>query len=1242
MKLSRWNVVLFVLVGALALIVLVGLPGPHDEASSFSGFDTRTGLEIETVWQLLARARQSGDARTALAMLEGISGTAATLPLIRTAVTLLRKELSPLEDTGVDAAVLLELALEQPGAWAEELVGLGEDSAVARETEAFFAPLVTEAVTNTMIGVDARAANLQAGLGRSGLDPRSAAALARSFASLGRPRAARRWRLRALAAHVTPNDDRLSAALREGLVADALAYGRLTEAWLVQSGAPYVEESELEAFLLRRARVASWIGLDEARVDALEAVLAVTNDDAAIKAAREDLVALYPAIGRPEAAVPHAVELARSIGEVAHMEAAARLALESGYTSDGLSILAEVVPKLEGDARRALSQKIADLALQDLRPRLAIEALERELAVAFDGEVAARLDGLYRRLGLDDLLLRSLETRLAAGDVSVGAELVSLLVARGERSAVARVVASLAGVPIEAERAPHVLARASESEALREVTLPRDFGAPMFDARIRPEALLAMVRRLRPLFDQSQVREVVAQALERFPQHAESIELRAELLDLEPDPLRRCDAARELALSFPDRADLAKLWIERATWTERVTKEIEAREHYAALVAHDHDNLRLLADLYEAAERRAEALTLWRRLADAEGVHSRAQRRLIEALFAHGRTDDAIEAIVAIANSDGSSVEHLLEAADILFAEERPEAALAYYRKVLELDERHAHALLRCGLILSWTGRASTAITYLERRLAVSNEDRATVSFYLGEALFAAERGSEARRVHKEVARELGARTGASFDERVMLAKALLRISDVTKARVLFAELVREQPSNEEVALDHAEACVLARDFEAAYGTTAKLLAVDPSHRRALRVHAAALTKEERFDEAALHLERHLELHGEDAGLLADLAHVQEERAELHAARDAYRRFLQLRPGDAHGSANEARLFDVTASTLRTTVLSSRVGNDEAFELREHGSFETGREDTRIFASLGYGEWRGYAAGHRGGTSEVVARSALVDVGAEWRYGAKRSLAAGFFAAPDVPGSDVGAFVAGRLIGDEPYHLVEARLAWNELWAEPAAAAGLEGRATSLEVATWLEVGDAWWLGAESRLRRLSALFDGGVARSDDEWQASASLGRRLTAGPLVTTPLWRARHVASAREGSPVAHSGAARALLAQAWLTLASSGFAGNADLPSALPIARRSTSVQATIAAERSFAEGFGVAASAHLGHEFHSGDVLWGTSTAATWRPSRHHEFSLTAASGSTLGRSGNEASLRLGLQWVVRW
>ncbi|MCB9890818.1 MAG: hypothetical protein H6833_04165 [Planctomycetes bacterium] len=1236
---------LFALVGALALIVLVGLPGPRDESAATAGFDSRTGQKIQTVWDLLANARQSGDARIALSILDQIRGAAAALPLIRSSVDLLRRELDPLVDSGIDDVVAASLrAVESSELWSR-IESTGSDVQVARDTEAFFAPFVSDEVTNTMLGVDARAAKLldRASREDSTIDRGHAVALARSYRALGRPRAARRWTLRALrSSEPTRDATRLATTLREDLIADALAYGRLHEAWLLQDGDPYVDESGLEAFFERRARIASWLGFDEERVDALERVILLAQDPDTLAKARTDLVALYPAIGRPEAAVPHAVELARNAGEAAKMEAAGYVALESGRTDEGLDILSEVLELLEGDEQRALATKIADFALQDLRPQLAVTVLRKQLARDYDTEVAARLDGLYRRLGMDDALIESLEARLESGDASVGSELLSLLVARGDRGRVARVALRLAGVPVLVARSHQILPRASETEASREIALPSYFGSTMFDSRIRPEALLAMVRRLRPLFDQPQVREVVREALARFPRHTDSIDLRAELVDLEDDPVRRNAAARELAASHPERTDLVRLWIERASWTENGPLEIEARERLLAMEGDDRDNLRKLGDLYEAEQRREDALSVWRRLADAEGVHSPAQRRLIQVLFALGRTEDAIAAVSSIAESEGATSKDRLEAADLLFAENRPEAALAFYRAVLRDDDRHAIALLRCGQILSWGGESNAAIPYFEKRLAVTSDDRASVLFDLGEALFSATRISEARRTHERAIEDLRAISTPTVTQKSMLAKAYLRVGRARDASLLLHELAAECPTDVDLVLDHAEACILLGDMDGARGRTTSVLAREPDNRRALRIQANAFTKQRRYSEAIASYERFLAAVGEDAYVLSDLAHVRELEGDYDGAHDGYRRWLTLRPDASEASTNELRLFDKTATTLRTTVESMRIGRDHALEIREHASLTVDDGRTRVFGSIGHGEWSGRAAGYRNGSENVRSNSVLVDVAAERRHGGNFAFAGGVFGHPGVEGAAIGAWTALRLVEPEPYRLVEGRLAWNELWDEPAAGVGLEGRVHSLELATWMELGASWWVGGDARLRHFTVRPDDSVRRDDTEWSSSISFGRRLSEGPVAVVPTWRSRHEGSAREGIRLESTDAERGTLAQAWLSLQSSRMLEGERLQDHLPVAARSDSLQATVAAERFVANGLGLGLTGHVGHEFWTRDFLWGVSGSTTWRPSRGHELSLTASSGSTIGRAGNQSSVRLGLQWTVRW
>lgn len=1244
MNLPRWNLVLFALIGVLAVIVLVALPG---ERGDRGGFDTRTGLRSDTIWEVMSKARRSGDARVALFILERLRGSVSEAPLVQNALGILKAELDTPQLREIDIeAVATKPLLDR---WAV-LASKSDDEVIARATASFFRPVIDELEDGDVRGPDVRSVLLVAQLKVTedeDLRQRLPAieALVRSYAASGRARAARRWRLRGL------QIDPANSFLRDGLTKDAIAQGRLGEAWIAQAGEVQLDEAteDVEAFWDRRSKLATWLGLQEQRALALEKSLSLTKDAERAESIRRDLVAVYPVIGEPERAVPHAICLAQQAGQLAEVEAAGYLALESGRVEEGLSVLADLARELRGDDQRVLREKIAAFALQDLRVDYAMRILEEQLASAYDAVLARRLEGFYRQFGMHTRLSASLERRLDTGDTSVGLELLSLLVARADRRSLARTVAKLAGVPAEALRSRDVAStdeRDPYGDGRDRAPLPGLAANVFTDPRIRPDTLFGMIRRLRPLFDKPELRAVIKSALARFPESTNAIDLRRELVDLESDPSARALAAKELFETHSKDPELLRFWVERASWTDDAAHEIEARERLAREEPGDLENLESLAALCEAEGRHEEALKAWRRVSDGEGSAWRAQAKVVRLLFTLGRSEDALAEIDAALTGDSSNTSMRVQAAELLFSENRADAALAYYKAVLADEADHELALLRCGQILSWSNEARSAIPYLERLVELEADELGRVYFYLAEAYASVGRAEDAARVSKAAVADLRARESSSFEGRSMLAKALTRVGDFKAAEPLFLALLEERPDSDDLRLDWAETLVVVGRWREARRNVAIPLRRNPKNRRALRVDGTALAKGGKLREAVARYEDFLELEGEDSAILSDLAFLRERQGDWHGAQDKFRRWLALRPDSREAASSELRIFDLLADTVRVTHVHERIGDDRRTELRAHSSRLIEGDHLRLAASVGMGSWEGQAALVPG--QKLRESAALLDIQLEHRFRGKSCVAAGLMANPGVPGEyPIGVWLATQLVDSAPYRMLEARVFLGELWTDVPAATSLEGRAHGFELASFAEVGGAWWLGGDFGMRALSIdpshVVANASAETDGEVTASVSIGRRILEAPVAIDPLWRTRHCASARVSPELrAREDDDRSVLLQSYVTFATQRLLGDRRLATMLPVATRSTSLRLTLAGEGRVVDTFGVGAELSLGHEFESSSLLWGLGASATWRPSRGHELSAFLSSGRALGRQGDASSLLLGLQWVVRW
>ena len=146
--------------------------------------------------------------------------------------------------------------------------------------------------------------------------------------------------------------------IRNELAGWYLARNRLKEAMAVLREDLPGDELRPE-FHERRARVASWLSMAQIEADSLERLVALRES----RDARRRLVALWPFLGEPERAVPHAIKIAEEVGELAEIERAAILAFSSGVPDEGFALLERIA---DGAANEAFWRvKIADYAEQD-------------------------------------------------------------------------------------------------------------------------------------------------------------------------------------------------------------------------------------------------------------------------------------------------------------------------------------------------------------------------------------------------------------------------------------------------------------------------------------------------------------------------------------------------------------------------------------------------------------------------------------------------------------------------------------------------------------------------------------------------------------------------------------------------------------------------------------------------------------------------------------------------------------
>ena len=753
-----------------------------------------------------------------------------------------------------------------------------------------------------------------------------------------------------------------------------------------------------------------------------------------------------------------------------------------------------------------------------------------------------------------------------------------------------------------------------------------------------------MLERLVPFLHREEFRQIAMRIALRALEDPKARGIIVRILEFEPDPVARLEAARLLYEEL-EHPWLLRLWAERAAWADDVASELAARIELDRVANDDLENLQRLAELYEAAERPADADSLLE-------TARRLRRPQVEALRSFG-PEPSVDGMISPRRSNcskrvqrdpESTLEQRLEVAEMLFGREKSDQAIAFYRAVLTEDASHPLALLRVGQILSWGNDALAAIPYLERRLQVSDELRHEVEFYLGEAYWATERNDEARRLHSSALAAFEKIEGANATQRAMTARMLVRFGRYADAIPKFATLVREQPDNEHLRLDYADALLATKEIDEAAKEIDHVLVSAPNHRRGLRLHARERAERGELRDASEALEQTLEVHGPDAGVLADLANVFDRSGEFAAALDANRRWVILREGSHEARTEEQRRFEALADRAVLQIEHAWAGDDSSLSSFAQASTVL-EEDLRLAAALGHASYSGRAAAIANGAADVDSDVVHIDVAAIRRASQLLQYGVGIEAFPGAEGDlPIAAWAGLQLIHPSPFWSAELRVFVNELLVAPVAAVGLGGRSHGIQGQAFRELEGPWWLSGAASLRSLS-LDHAAVGRPrDTQIEGSVTLGYQVVEGRARVADRHRRRRVPLS-PGSPFVSLDPLREndTLVQFWATWQTSRLLDDGELARLIPIARRSDYLIAGGSLHRHLSNGLGAGLEAYVGTELHGLGEVWGVDARVTWRPRERLELSIGFGIGRSFGgtNSGSDAG-RIGLQGVLHW
>jgi len=1251
MNLAGWRLFLFALIGAgaIALFATVGTPGHREGAT-----DRHTGQEIfvvRTVADAIHEARDTGNAARALDALRARRAQWAEADVLaRTEAVLLAEVDAPGAPAPphhpAAAAIEAERARSQRARAElrkriEEkmpresllplLCEIEADDAAAEATERFFAPLARWRARHrqTADRCDELAVRALARLSaREGIDDAAGyLAVADACRAQGRSRARRRWLLRAYGTQ--PQHGPTS----EALVACYVEEGSLLEALAVVGSALAAAPEEF-ALWEKRATIAGWSNLPRVEAEAREALLR-QRDDAAT---RERLIALCAQFGEPERAVPHALALAAGSTDPALLSRPVQLALEAGEVGRGIALL-------EGLARDAADPRpwrewIVRCARQDLRLDRMIEELRGLRRDWPDGPYDRELEGVYRRRGMEADLLALLEERPA--DAAVEREILRLHAGLGHEDAVRALVAR------QVDRMPDAtsyLARVPEFRALGIEGLGDRARRWVLDPSVRADDVPALLGLLAPLRDEEGCREASLLLARRFPGHPASRDLLVRLADEGATDDARLQAAERLAAEHPGDAAYLRAWVERAGWAGAAPSEVRGREALLLLEPDDLENRRELANLHGLMSRPEEALVQWRELAGREGLGAPSTLRLIDALFAAGRLDEAMELLERRATLPGTGVEDRLHVADELFGNRRFDRALRFYLSLLDESPDHPHALLRTAQIRSWTNDPRGAIPYFERRLAVSDEEQAEVRFYLGEAHWSILDGDAARRYHLLALEALLPLPERTLGQEIMVAKMLARFGRVGEARPIFERVIALLPGEVDLLLDYADAMMTVRDTAKARELVDRAKAQQPDHARVMLLDGKVALLETRYEEAATLLQRTLERHGPDAGIESELARAHELSGDWSPARDAYRRSLQLQPDNHDVAFAMSRIADQLAPLVHGALAYRRAGEDSVLDGWISGSFLLDGDRTRLAASFGASRLSGRAAAVDGGATDVEETAVRLRFAAFRRFERNHVAAAGLEAYPGVSGDlPVGGWVGARWIGLEPYRTLGARLHVHLLLDDPPAAAGLGGRSSGAQLFAQRDLLTHFWAAAELGCDLLSIELPAGGSAGDPRLRGSATFGWRIREGQFDVADAHGIDHpeergvLGPDLDGEPRFTRGPALAV----WLRYEGIRLLGDAELASLIPLGDSFDYVTIGGRADIHVARALGAKIEGYAGTELQHSDTIFGIEAGLTYRPSAATEATAVFGYGRALGRDDSSDAMHLRLGFTYRW
>jgi tetratricopeptide (TPR) repeat protein len=165
------------------------------------------------------------------------------------------------------------------------------------------------------------------------------------------------------------------------------------------------------------------------------------------------------------------------------------------------------------------------------------------------------------------------------------------------------------------------------------------------------------------------------------------------------------------------------------------------------------------------------------------------------------------------------------------------------YLVLIRIDDADPFAHRQLGAVAMALGDLKLAEGQLAKADVLGGAAEDPEAWYLrGEALYGLGRADEAQQEHDRALRTLGKAPEGRL-ERLWLARIYARRGDLSRSGAIYREMTPplDKPADEEVALNHAEAYVLNKDWEGAEQILREFLRREPQHQRAREMLAWAL-----------------------------------------------------------------------------------------------------------------------------------------------------------------------------------------------------------------------------------------------------------------------------------------------------------------------------------------------------------------------------------------------------------------